>query len=96
MDWNNSFTYIGITGMLLVLAGFWRTSVGKWNNKSFIYELDMIIGASLLILYQIHFKAYVALPINIVLVFVSFRGLSSYAESYAHSVKRAKHKKHNS
>jgi hypothetical protein len=83
MNINDPYTIIGIVGMLLVLLGIWRTSTGFWTSKSFLYELDTIIGASLLIIYQLHYKAYVALPINVILVYISFRGLSSHAERFA-------------
>lgn len=83
MYWTNPYTIIGTIGMILILIGIWRTSTGRWHHKSVLYELDTIIGASLLIVYQINMKSYVSLPINLVVVFISFRGLSSFAERYA-------------
>lgn len=83
MDPTDPYTIIGLTGMILILFGIWRTSSGRWHHSTLWYELDTIIGASLIIIYQLNIKAYVTLPINIVLVFISFRGLSSFAERYA-------------
>ena len=74
------FQIIGIVGAFLILTGFYRTSIGKWTNKSFWYELDNLIGALLLLIYQVHLHAYVSMIINIVWAIVAFRGISSYAQ----------------
>lgn len=92
MNFSDPYVITGIIGMLFIVFGLYRTSSGRWRHSSLFYELDSIIGASLLIIYQIHVKAYVALPINLMLVFVSFRGLTSFAERYA---KKVSHRKHN-
>lgn len=83
MNWSDPYHYVGAVGVVLVLIGIWRTSSGKWRQNSVWYELDTIVGAGLLLLYQIHMKAYIVMPINIALVIISFRGLSSFAERYA-------------
>lgn len=88
MEWASPYTICGLSGMLLIMLGLWRTSSGRWHHSTAWYELDTIIGASLIIVYQLHVKAYVTLPINIFLVFVCFRGLSSYAERYTRAKKR--------
>lgn len=88
MDFSDPYVIIGICGMVLMIFGLWRTTSGVWRHTSAWYELDTIIGASLLITYQLHVKAYVSLPINVFLVFVCFRGLSSYAERYAYKKTR--------
>lgn len=80
IGWGDPYTYAGMLGVTLLLFGFWRTSIGRWTNKSPMYELDTVAGASLVIAYQLHVHAYITLPINIVLVIISFRGLTSYAE----------------
>ncbi|MBA3757520.1 hypothetical protein H0X09_01510 [Candidatus Saccharibacteria bacterium] len=74
------YTAIGIAGSLLILLGFYRTSVGKWTGKSFWYELDNFVGALLVMVYQFHYKAYVTMVVNIIWAVVALRGLSSYAE----------------
>ena len=83
IDWSNSYNFWGAVGVFLVLVGIVRTSYGSWRHNSLWYELDTVIGASLIIRYQLHIKAYITLPINVALVFISFRGLSSFAERYA-------------
>lgn len=83
MNFNDIYTIIGLAGMVLIMISLWRTSSGRWHHSYVWYELDTIIGASLIIIYQIHVKAYVTLPINVFLVFICFRGLSSFAERYA-------------
>jgi len=90
MDFSNPYVISGCLGVALVLFGLWRTSSGRWHHSTIWYELDMIIGASLIIVYQLHIKAYVTLPVNVFLVLISFRGLSSFAERYAQQGDRRK------
>jgi uncharacterized membrane protein len=74
------FTFIGIVGASLILFGFYRISSGRWSGKSFWYELDNLIGAVLVFIYQIHHKAYITAALNTIWAVVALRGLSSYAE----------------
>lgn len=89
MNLNDPYVISGLAGMALIVLGLWRTSSGRWRHTSGWYELDTVIGASLIIMYQLHVKAYVTLPINVFLVIICFRGLSSYAERYAIAQKRS-------
>lgn len=73
-------TTIGLVGAFLILLGFYRTSIGKWTGKSFWYELDNLVGASLLIIYQLSIGAYVTLVLNITWVIVAFAGITSIAQ----------------
>ncbi len=82
METIDPYTILGAIGVALRLFGFWRTSHGKWRSTSVWYELDTIVGASLIIVYEFQRHIYITLPINFVLVYISFRGLSSYAERY--------------
>ena len=79
---NFVFNVIGVTGALLILLGFYRTSIGRWKSKSFLYELDNAFGASLLIIYQYHLHAFISVVLNIIWLIVAFRGLTSFAERY--------------
>lgn len=81
---SNSLMYnvIGCIGASLILLGFYRTSIGKWKNKSFWYELDNTIGALFLIVYQLHAGAYISVVVNAIWAIVAFRGLTSFAERY--------------
>lgn len=76
------YNTIGVIGACLILLGFYRSSIGKWKNKSFWYELDNTVGALLLIIYQTHLRAYISVVVNIIWAVVAFRGLSSFAERY--------------
>jgi hypothetical protein len=76
------YNIIGTVGASLILLGFYRTSIGKWENKSFVYELDNLVGASLLIVYQLHLDAYISVVLNIIWAFVAFRGITSFAQRY--------------
>ncbi len=76
------YDLIGITGAVLIFLGFYRTSIGRWSNKSFWYELDNMVGATLLIIYQLHLKAFISVILNTLWVIVAFRGLTSFAARY--------------
>lgn len=76
------YSVIGTVGALLILIGFYRTSIGQWKTKSFWYELDNAVGAILLIIYQAHLGAYISVVLNAVWAFVAFKGLTSFAERY--------------
>jgi len=70
----------GILGAILVLFGFYRTTIGKWSGKSKIYELDNLLGASLLAVYQYHYKVYITMVLNVIWAAVALRGLTSYSQ----------------
>lgn len=74
------YTVIGSLGAMLLLLGFYRTSIGKWTGKSFWYELDNFFGAILILIYQFHYRAYISVTLNIIWAIVAFRGISSFAE----------------
>lgn len=76
------YNIVGTIGACLILLGFYRTSIGKWKNKSFWYELDNTVGASMLIIYQAHLGAYISVVLNIIWAVVAFRGLISFGERY--------------
>jgi hypothetical protein len=82
MDTGLFYNIIGTLGASMILFGFYRTSIGKWENKSFWYELDNVVGALLLIVYQMHLKAYISVILNVIWAFVAFRGLTSFAQRY--------------
>lgn len=76
----NLIDVVGAVGAALILLGFYRTSVGKWNNKSIWYELDNLLGAGLLIVYNLNRQAYVSLVLDVVWVMVAIMGITSIAE----------------
>jgi hypothetical protein len=82
MSTNDVYNAVGVIGSLLVLFGFYRTSIGRWTNKSFWYELDNVVGSILIILYQIRLHAYISVTVNVIWAVVAFRGVSSFAERY--------------
>jgi hypothetical protein len=83
-----TFTVIGAIGAGLILFGFYRTSIGRWTNKTLWYELDNVIGPVLLIAYSLHFQSYVTIVINLVWIAVAFRGLMPFAERYSRRLRR--------
>lgn len=73
-------TTLGVVGAACILFGFYRTSIGKWTGKSLWYELDNLIGALLLITYQLSVGAYVSVTLNVVWAIVAFAGVTSIAQ----------------
>lgn len=73
-------TICGIIGAACILFGFYRTSIGKWTGKSLWYELDNMVGAVLLIIYQFNVGAYVSVVVNVVWAVVALRGVTSIAQ----------------
>lgn len=74
------YNIIGAAGSLLILLGFYRTSIGRWSGKSMLYELDNLLGATLIVIYQMHFHAYMTVILNVIWVVVAFRGVTSIIE----------------
>jgi hypothetical protein len=76
------YNIVGFLGASCLLFGFYRISIGKWKNKSFWYELDNLMGAAFLIIYQLHLRAYISVVLNVIWTLVAFRGIVSFAERY--------------
>jgi hypothetical protein len=85
-----SNTLIGILGALLVLFGFYRTSLGKWTGKSLWYELDNFAGATLLVIYQFRVGAYVSVVVNIIWAIVALIGVTSIAQRRNWKIRRGR------
>lgn len=71
---------VGGIGAVVVLFGFYRTSIGKWTGKSLWYEMDNLVGATLLLIYQFNVGAYVSVVVNIIWAVVAFIGVTSIAQ----------------
>jgi hypothetical protein len=86
------FKLIGLLGAVLILFGFYRTTIGQWSGRSLWYELDNFFGAIFLTIYQWHYKVYISVVINIIWAIVAFRGIEPYAKRRLNrqSRKRAK------
>lgn len=94
MNIESVYNLVGILGAILILLGFYRTSIGQWQTKSVIYELDNLVGATLLVAYQLHHHAYITVVVNVIWAVIAFRGLASYAERRRKSQKsKASHRK---
>lgn len=90
---NYLYDVIGFVGAALILFGFYRISIGRWTNKSLWYELDNLLGAIMVIVYQVHHKAYVTVLLNVIWAIVAFRGLIPFVERYQFGKsKRTTHK----
>ena len=84
------YNIAGTLGAFLILLGFYRTSIGQWKNKSFWYELDNLVGATLLVIYQLHHNAVISVVVNVIWAVIAFRGLTSFAQRYNHRAKKTK------
>lgn len=73
-------TLIGLSGALLFLFAFYRTSIGRWTGKSLWYELDNLFGAILMTIYALEKTAYINILLNVVWGVVALRGLTSINE----------------
>jgi hypothetical protein len=82
------YTALGIIGAIMILFGFYRISIGKWTGKSKIYELDNLVGASLVAIYQLHYKVYITVVLNIIWAFVALNGLTSYGHRHKRKAKK--------
>jgi len=74
------YNTIGIVGAVLILVGFYRISIGKWTGKSFWYELDNLLGALFIVIYQLHYRVYISVILNVIWAVVAFQGIISYRE----------------
>jgi hypothetical protein len=74
------YSALGVIGALLILVGFYRISIGKWTGKSFWYELDNLLGAVFILIYQFHYHVYISVVLNVIWAIVAFRGVISYRE----------------
>ena len=82
------FNLLGIAGSILLLFGFYRVSVGRWNNKSFWYEFDNVLGALLIITYQIRYHAFVSVVVNLIWGAVALWGVVTFARRVHHHRRR--------
>jgi hypothetical protein len=92
MNIETTYDVIGVLGAILILLGFYRTSIGRWTNRSFIYELDNLVGASLLASYQLHHHAYITVIVNVIWAIIAFRGITSFAERRHKPAKKTRRK----
>lgn len=74
------YNALGIAGAVLILFGFYRISIGQWTGRSFWYELDNLLGSILVLVYQVHYKVYISVIVNVIWAIVAFRGVISYRE----------------
>ena len=82
---------VALIGALLLLFGFYRVNSGKWTNKSFWYELDNVVGATLIIIYQIYYHAFVTVVVNFIWAVVALFGIITFVRRahYHHKRRRA-------
>ncbi|HSX46686.1 MAG TPA: hypothetical protein VLF87_01700 [Patescibacteria group bacterium] len=84
----NATTFIGVAGAICILFGFYRVSIGKWNGKSVWYELDNLLGAALLVIYQLRVGAYVSVVVNVIWAIMAVVGVSSIAQRRSKKIHR--------
>lgn len=57
---------VGILGGMMFLIGFVLVSSGRWNGRSFWYEIANFLGSILLLYYSIQKLAYTNIVLNLV------------------------------
>lgn len=88
------FNALGIIGAVMLLFGFYRINSGKWSNKSLYYELDNVVGAALVIIYQIRYHAFVTVVLNAIWAGVALWGIIIFFRRYHGHRKRRGHTAH--
>jgi hypothetical protein len=84
-----AYNLLGLVGAGMLLFGFYRVNSGKWTNKSFFYELDNLVGAILIIIYQVRYHAFVTVVLNAVWAAVALWGIIVFYRRYhAHRKRR--------
>ncbi len=84
----DKFELLGALGASMILFGFYRTSIGRWTNKSIWYELDNLFGAGFLTVYNLSRHAQITVVLDVIWVIVAFRGITSIAERQRKTRKR--------
>ncbi len=84
------YNALAVIGSVLLLFGFYRINTGRWNNKSFWYEMDNAVGAFLIIAYQIYYHAFVSVAVNLIWAAVAVVGLSVFFRRVHTHVQRRK------
>lgn len=79
---------LGIVGTILLLFGFFRVNSGKWDDKSFWFELDNLLGASFIIIYQLYYHAYVTVIANAIWGVIALWGLIMFVRRLHHHRQR--------
>lgn len=87
------FNILGVLGIALLLFGFYRVNIGKWNNKSFWYEFDNFVGAALIISYQLYYHAYVTVIANVIWGGIALWGIIVFARRVKRHRKQGKRKR---
>ena len=82
------YNVLAVIGSILLLFAFYRVNIGRWTNKSFWYELDNIVGAALIIIYQIHYHAFVSDVVNLIWAGVATVGILSFFHRVHHHRKK--------
>jgi hypothetical protein len=87
------FNALAVVGAGMLLFGFYRINSGKWTNKSLLYELDNVVGALLIIIYQIRYHAYVTVVLNAIWAGVALWGIFIFYRRYRTHRKRRRTRK---
>lgn len=81
---------LAVLGTILLLFGFYRVNIGKWDDKSFWYEFDNLLGAIFLVIYQLYYHAYVTVIANAIWGAIALGGLIVFIKRMRAHRKRKK------
>ena len=82
---------IGILGGIFFLIAFTEAAAGRWNGKSFYYELFNLLGAVFLLYYAFSKDAYTNIVLNLIWGVVALYGINNIIER--HKVRKVNRKK---
>ena len=82
---------IGFIGGSLFVIAFIESARGKWNGKSFWYEIFNIVGAVLLVYYAYQKQAYTNIVLNLIWGVVALYALRHIIIRHKVRTKKKKH-----
>ncbi len=75
---------IGILGAICVLLGFYEVSAGRWDGKSYQFEIVNLLGGVSLAIYAIHKQAYANIVLNTIFATIALYAIIHSMQRYAH------------
>lgn len=73
MNFSDTYIYVGIVGMILILLAFMMEQTNRWKNNDLKYDLTNLCGSFLLVIYAISGSAWPFFILNFVWGLVSLR-----------------------
>ncbi len=75
---------IGILGAIFILIGFYEVSAGKWDGKSYQFEIVNLLGGIFLAIYAVNKHAYANILLNTIFAAIALYAIIHSMQRYAH------------